>query len=106
MDGTAGSALGRTAVRMRALQGAGWLAHVQNDGNSARTLLEESLSIARQIADQRATAWGMHVLGRVMYFEGDFTRAAELGQRALDLSRVIGDDWVVGWCLHLLARAA
>jgi len=91
---------------MRALQGAGWLAHVQNDGNSAKKLLEESLSIAGQVDDQHANAWGMHLLGRVMYFEGDFTRATELGQAALELSRAIGDDWVAGWCLHLLGRTA
>ena len=106
LGNAAGSALDGTPVRMRALQGAGWLAHVQNDGDSARKLLEESLSIARQVEDQHAVAWGMHLLGRVMYFEGDFTQAAELGHKALDLSRVIGDDWVAGWCLHLLARAA
>jgi non-specific serine/threonine protein kinase len=106
LDGTADGALGRTPARMRALQGAGWLAHVQNDGNSARKLLEESLTIASQVDDQHAAAWGMHLLGRVMYFEGDFTRAAGLGQAALELSRAIGDDWVAGWCLHLLGRAA
>src|SRR5262249_44793110 len=62
LDGTGDGALARTPVRMHALQGAGWLAHVQNDGNSARKLLEESLSIARQVRDQHATAWAMHLL--------------------------------------------
>jgi non-specific serine/threonine protein kinase len=106
LDGTAGSQFDRTPVRMRALQGAGWLAHVQNDGDSARKLLEESLSIAREADDGHAIAWALHLLGRVTYFEGDFTAATELGQAALALSRAVDDQWVAGWSLHLLGRAA
>ena len=106
LDGTARGRLERTPVRMRALQGAGWLAHVQNDGSSARTLLEESLSFAREVDDGHAIAWALHLLGRVTYFEGDLTAASELGHAALALSRAIDDQWVAGWSLHLLARAA
>jgi hypothetical protein len=106
LDGTAGGPLERTPVRMRALQGAGWLAHVQNDGKSARKLLEESLSVAREVDDGHAIAWGLHLLGRVTYFEGDSTAARELGRAALAVSRAIDDQWVAGWSLHLLGRAA
>ena len=106
LQGTGGGPLDRTRVRMRALQGAGWLAHVQNDGNTARGLLEECLSIARQIEDQRAVAWTLHLLGRVTYFEGDFGGATALAQDAFELARALEDEWVIGWCLHLLARAA
>src|SRR5262249_28749304 len=102
----AGGRLERTPTRMRALQGAGWLAHVQSDGRSARALVTESLSIARELGDRRAVAWASHLLGRVTYFEGDYAGAAALGREGLALARAIDDPWVAGWCLHLLARAA
>jgi predicted ATPase/transcriptional regulator with XRE-family HTH domain len=105
LDGTAGGTLVCTPVRMRALQGAGWFAHVQNDSATASRLLGESLSIARALDDRRGVAWAMHLLGRVRYFEGDPAGAAALGDEALTIAREIDDQWVVGWCLHLQGRA-
>ncbi|HEY1296673.1 MAG TPA: tetratricopeptide repeat protein [Chloroflexota bacterium] len=105
LEGTAGGPLTCTPVRMRALQGAGWFAHVQNDSDTASTLLGESLSIARALDDRRGVAWAMHLLGRVRYFEGDPAGAAAFGDEALTIAREIDDQWVVGWCLHLQGRA-
>jgi tetratricopeptide (TPR) repeat protein len=106
LDGTAATPLDRTQVRMRVLQGAGWFAHVQNDSDAACRLLEESLSIARELDDRRGAAWAIHLLGRVRYFEGDIAGAAALGDQALAIAREIDDQWVAGWCLHLQGRAA
>ena len=36
---------------MKALHGAGWLAHFGRDSATARALLEESLTIARELDD-------------------------------------------------------
>ncbi len=105
LDGTSGGPLDRSRVRMRALQGAGWFAHVQDDCESASILLGESLSIARELDDRHATAWAKHLIGRVRYFEGDIAGAAALGDEALAIARDIEDEWLVGWCLHLQARA-
>src|SRR5207249_968938 len=45
------------AARLRALHGAGWLAHIQSDTAAARALLEEALPIARALDDGWAVAW-------------------------------------------------
>jgi len=45
-----------SAVRMKALHGAAWLAHMLHDSMAARVLLEESLAIACALPDQRTEA--------------------------------------------------
>jgi predicted ATPase/DNA-binding CsgD family transcriptional regulator/transcriptional regulator with XRE-family HTH domain len=93
-------------ARMRALHGAGWLAHFQRDSATARTLLEESLAIAEQRRDRWWQAWVLHVLGRVAYFEYDAVAARELGERSLAIAQEVGDRWLLAWPLHLLGLAA
>ena len=94
------------AVRMKALHGAGWLAHLQRNSPAARTLLEESLAIAEERADDWWRAWVVHALGRVAYFEGDVQRAAELAQRSLTIAEPLGDAWLIAWTVHLRGLAA
>jgi predicted ATPase/DNA-binding CsgD family transcriptional regulator len=95
-----------SAWRMKALHGAGWLAHFQRDSNSARELLAESLAIARTADDQRAVAWVLHALGRVAYFENDPATARTLGQQSLEIAEALGDRWLIAWAHHLLGLAA
>jgi predicted ATPase/DNA-binding CsgD family transcriptional regulator/DNA-binding XRE family transcriptional regulator len=96
----------QSAVRMRALHGAGWLATFQRDPATARTLLEESLAIANTLEDLWWQAWVLHALGRVAYFEYDPNRARELGEHSLAIAEGLGDRWLVAWALHLLGLAA
>jgi non-specific serine/threonine protein kinase len=96
----------RSAARMKALYGAAWLAHFLHDSVEARALLDESLSIASELADDWSIAWVLHVLGRVAYFDGDHGRARELGLQSLALAEQLDDGWLVGWSLHLLGLAA
>ena len=97
---------GRSTARMKALYGAGWLAHFLHHSSEARVMLEESLSIARELADDWAVAWVLHVLGRVAYFDGDHVRARDLATQSLALAEQLNDSWLVGWALHLLGLAA
>jgi hypothetical protein len=53
----------RSAARMKALHGAGWLAHFQRDLAAARAALEESLSIANELDPRLATRRGLTLLG-------------------------------------------
>jgi predicted ATPase len=76
----------RSAPRMKALHAAGWLSHFLHDSADARVLLEESLSIARELDDQWTTAWVLHVLGRVAYFESDHVTARALADQALAIA--------------------
>ncbi|MGE3594981.1 MAG: tetratricopeptide repeat protein [Dehalococcoidia bacterium] len=96
----------RTAARMKALHGVGWLAHHQRDSGPARAMLDESLSIARERSDRWTEAWVLHVLGRIAYFENDPQRAAALGDESLAIAEAIEDRWLIAWALHLLGLAA
>jgi len=97
---------GRTAERMKALHGAGWLAHHQRDLDEARRQLEESLDIARERNDLWTIAWTLHGLGRVAYFEQDPLRARTLAAESLAVAEADGDPWLVAFALHLLGIAA
>jgi predicted ATPase/DNA-binding CsgD family transcriptional regulator len=96
----------RSTERMKALYGAGWLAHQQRDSATAQALLDESLSIAREMADGWTTAWVLHLLGRVAYFENDPLRTRALADESLAIAEELGDDWLIAWALHLLGLAA
>jgi non-specific serine/threonine protein kinase len=97
---------GRSAARMKALHGAGWLAHRQRDGATARALLEESLAIARALDDRWTVAWALHVLGRVAVEVGDAATARRLGEESLAVAEGVGDRWLIAWAVHLLGLAA
>lgn len=96
----------QSAARMKALHGAGWLAHHHRDATTARALLSESLAIARARHDRWTVAWVLHVLGRVAYFENDPSTARLLGEESLALAESEDDDWLVAWAVHLLGLAA
>ncbi|MBV9357545.1 MAG: tetratricopeptide repeat protein, partial [Chloroflexi bacterium] len=106
LDRTLAAAGGAPAARLKALCGAGWLAHVQRDAPTARRCLEPAVMLASELGDGWALAWAHHVLGRVAYFEGDATSAGRLAEESLAVARELGDDWLVAWALHLLGLAA
>ena len=95
----------RSAARMRALHGAGWLAHHQYDSSTARLLLDESLALARELSDPRTVAWVLHLLGRVAYFENDPVQARVFGHESLAVAEEVGDRGLIAWALHLLGLA-
>jgi non-specific serine/threonine protein kinase len=72
----------------------------------ARARFEESLALARALADRGAEAWALHGLGRIAYFDGDAERAAALGALSLAVAEETGDEWLIAWALHLLGLAA
>ena len=96
----------RSAARVKALHGAGWLAHHQRDPATARALLAESLRLARELGDRRTEALALHTLGRVAYYEGDAAAARALARESLAVAEHVGDPWLVAWPLHLLGIAA
>jgi non-specific serine/threonine protein kinase len=95
-----------TRARAKALYTAGWLAHHQRDLDEARTLLEESLALARDLHDYWTVAWVLQGLGRVAYFENDPARTRALAQESLAVAEQIGDRWLIAFGHHLLGIAA
>jgi non-specific serine/threonine protein kinase len=106
MTRTLDAAPHRSAARMKALYGAGWLAHQQRDSATAQALLDESLSIAREIGDRRSEAWVLHLLGRIAYFENNPLQTRALADESLAIAEELHDDWLIAWALHLLGLAA
>jgi predicted ATPase/DNA-binding CsgD family transcriptional regulator len=96
----------RSAARMTALHGAGWLAHHRRHTDLARALLGESLAIARERDDRWTVALALHHLGRVAYYEDDPATARALGEESLAIAEAVGDRWLIAWALHLLGLAA
>lgn len=66
----------RTALRAKALNGAGMLAFDQGDYGEARTLLEEGLAIRRELGLHRAAAMSLNNLGLLAVRRSDQDLAA------------------------------
>ena len=70
------------------------------------TLLDESLTIARELDDRWTVALALHHLGRVAYFDDDPATARALAEESLAIAEAVGDPWLIAWALHLLGLAA
>jgi non-specific serine/threonine protein kinase len=96
----------RSASRMKALHGAGWLAIMQSDLTSARCCLEESLDIARHLDDQPTIAWALLLLGLVASYNNDADAGRRLGHESLVLAEALGDRALIAWALQTLVLSA
>jgi hypothetical protein len=95
-----------SAMCLKALYGAGWLAHIHFDSPAASTYLRQALVLARAHDNKWALAWTLHLLGRVAYYDDDPASARDFGEQSLLVARLVDDDWLVAWALHLLGLAA
>ena len=93
-------------LRLRALDGAGSLAHAQGDYDRATERYGELLRLAREAGDVYGAARGLGCLGLVAQYRGDDARMAALHEEALPLFRQLGDRWNVAWSLGFLGAAA
>jgi len=100
------AAQGRTAERAKALNEAGALSYSQGDYASARALLDESLSIRRELGDRQGIAWSLNLLGNVAYDQGDYASARTLHEESLSLRRELGDRLGIAWSLNSLGNIA
>jgi non-specific serine/threonine protein kinase len=100
------SAQPRTRERARVLHGAGTLIHEISDMTSARPLLEESLSIWRELGDARGTAGALGSIGWVALQQDEHQFGRACSQEAFDLSRRIADRRGEAVALNNLGWAA
>jgi predicted ATPase len=100
---SATAGLGRTAMRAKALNGAGALASSQGDYVSTRTLHEEALAIQRELGNRRGIANSLSGLGSVAKDQGDFALARTMYEEALALRRELGDRWGIAYSLESFA---
>ena len=100
-------AMDRTAARAKVLGEAGLMAYIQSDYPATRPLLEESLSIYRELgpAGRRGLADALITLGDMETELGDYETASSLMKEALDIMLELKDVrgiaralWQLGQC--------
>jgi tetratricopeptide (TPR) repeat protein len=101
----------RTEARAKALYGAGLLAYVQSDFPDAGALLEESLSIYRELgpASRLSLAHTLLMLGDTEIGVGNYTAAVSVIEEGLRIMRELNESsgsaralWKLGW--HSLSQ--
>jgi tetratricopeptide (TPR) repeat protein len=73
------------------LDNLGVVAREQGDYAAARSLLEESLALSREIGDKQGIAMSLDNLGIVAQGQGDYAATRSLHEESLALRREIGD---------------
>src|SRR5207302_9300116 len=86
--------------RARALSGMALLAYPQGEAAMSRSLLEESLSIFKQLGDKQGAAYALNVLAVVVQQQGDYELGRALLEESLAIRRELGDRWGVAQSLN------
>ncbi len=95
----------RTAGRAKALYGAGTLAFIQGDRETALPLHTESLAIARELADPLLEADALIGLARVALLDGDARVMEQRARASLEAVRAAGDQKRSATALHHVVEA-
>jgi predicted ATPase/DNA-binding CsgD family transcriptional regulator len=80
----------KNAVRAKTLNVAAIMASLQDDAPTARTLVEESLALSRQLAERKQTGYALYILGRLARIEGDYAGAVTFFEESLSLFCELG----------------
>jgi predicted ATPase/DNA-binding CsgD family transcriptional regulator len=80
----------KNAVRAKALNVAAILASLQDDYKTARTLVEESLELSRELAERKQTGYALYILGRLARIEGNYAGAVTYFEESLSLFCELG----------------
>lgn len=80
-------------ARVRALCGAGWLSHLQDENELGMTLLEEGLVLAQSIGDVGGVAIALLALALITRKRGEYARARVQLAESLVLCEECGDHW-------------
>lgn len=95
---------GDRLLQSQTLNAAGFVANRQRESLLARKFLEESLTIARMIGDERNTAFVLAELG-YSHIPSNPQKAHTYLDESLALYRELGDDWQIAFQLEILAVA-
>jgi len=99
-----------SAVRAKALNGAGVLAHYQGDYRQAKVLCEESLALFRELGDKRGMVASLNglglIVGQATRARNDYAVARALYEESLAIVRELGDLWGIAETLWDFARVA
>lgn len=90
-------------VRAQALLSTGFLACWQGEFASARTSLEQSLKLFKEMDERSGVAFSLHGLGFAANGLGDHAQAGSFFGRCLEIARKIDDIWLLSFALHFIA---
>jgi tetratricopeptide (TPR) repeat protein len=93
----------RSAVRAKALIGAGALATMQDDFSQAEGLCGEGLALYRELGDRQGSATALCALGYAAMMRSNYAQARTLLEEALVLFREVGDTGNSVFPLNILA---
>jgi predicted ATPase/DNA-binding XRE family transcriptional regulator len=99
------SAAMSASTQAKALFVAGTMAAGHDDYQSAKPLLEESLSLFRELKDKRGTALALAGTGLMALNQKEHERGAICFEKAADLFLEIGDKWTAAVMFSYLAVA-
>jgi non-specific serine/threonine protein kinase len=94
------------SARARALNGAGLLAYPQGEYTVARSLLEQSLALLRELDDRQNIAFVLNGLGVVVQQQGDYAAARGYLEQSLAIRREMGDKQGIASTLNNLGEVA
>lgn len=85
---------------------AGNLATIQGDYEQAQLSLKDSLTLYRQLNDQRGIAQVLNNLGNLSKQCGDYAAARTFHMESLSIRKITGDQWGIGASLGNLGNIA
>jgi predicted ATPase/DNA-binding SARP family transcriptional activator/DNA-binding CsgD family transcriptional regulator len=88
----AGGEPAASPVRVRALEGMGWLAQFQADFGRAEATYEEMLELSRELGDKGNVATALNSLGTIAAQQGDNERARALLQENMEVLRKLEEE--------------
>jgi predicted ATPase/DNA-binding CsgD family transcriptional regulator len=93
-------------IRAKALSAVATLVNIQGDTDRSETLVQESLTLYRELGDTVGIANALYLLGHVCWLRGNFAEAGSLLEEALALFRQTGDKASTAYTLFNLASLA
>jgi non-specific serine/threonine protein kinase len=94
------------AAKAKALSGGGFLAWMQGDQQTARSKLEESVALWREVGDRQGLAQALRFLSGSFESQGDYAAARPLAEESVELFREGEDTFGLGITLSRLGITA
>jgi predicted ATPase/DNA-binding CsgD family transcriptional regulator len=99
----ANSADAPVSLRARALFAAGSFCFYRGENSRAAILLEDSLSLCRELGDKQGMAFALNGLGHVALAQHRYSLVRQVSEENLHLAHELGDRWKMAEALFLLA---
>jgi non-specific serine/threonine protein kinase len=96
----------RTVARAKALSGGGFLNWMKGDQTTARSQLEESVTLWREVGDKQGLAQALRFLSGSFESQGDYAVARPLAEESVELFRQGEDKFGLGITLSRLGITA